>query len=148
MGIVKDLGELDTYLFTGHSVIMGNQQAEWQDDTTILGMFAKTKTTARRKYREFVEKGIDAGRRPELVGGGLIRSVGGWKMAKMLLKGQDRSVVQARSVLCFPAVRELGITATDLAGQMGLTQPAISISVKRGAGIVKEEKLSIDDFIT
>ena len=49
---------------------------------------------------------------------------------------------------CFLAVRELGITATELARQMGLTQPAISISVKRGEGIVREEKLNIDDFIT
>jgi REP element-mobilizing transposase RayT len=209
-GIVKDLGGLDTYLFAGHSVIMGNQQAEWQNDDRILAMFAKTRKAARRKYRQFVEKGIDAGRRPELVGGGLIRSVGGWKMARTLLKGQDRvkgderilgdsdfvqsvlnrcnedyslrqrrlaqgvdlktlshgvadyfeltcdqlytpgrypAVVQARSVLCFLAVRELGVAATELAGQMGLTQPAISMSVKRGAGIVKEKKLSMDDFI-
>jgi predicted transcriptional regulator len=51
-------------------------------------------------------------------------------------------------VLCFLAVRQLGVTATELARQMGLTQPAISISVKRGAGLVKEKKLSIDDFIT
>lgn len=211
VGIVKDLDGLDSYLFTGHSVIMGNQRAEWQNDTQILGMFAKTQKTARRKYRQFVEKGIDAGRRPELVGGGLIRSAGGWKMAKTLLKGQDRvkgderilgdsdfvqavlarsnetytrrqhlvargvdlktlsdaiadyfalaydqlytpgrypAVVQARSVLCYLAVRELGLTATELARQMGLTQPAISMSVKRGAGIVKEKQMSIDDFIT
>lgn len=87
-GIVKDFVALGTYLFTGHSVIMGNgEQAEWQDDDRILCMFAKTKATARRKYRQFVEKGIDVGRRPELVGGGLIRSVGGWKMTKTLLKG-------------------------------------------------------------
>jgi putative transposase len=89
-GIVKDLGGLDTDLFAGHSVIMGNQPAEWQDDDRILGMFAKTRKAARRKYRQFVEKGIDAGRRPEMEGGGLIRSVGGWKMVKTLLKGQDR----------------------------------------------------------
>ena len=189
---------------------MGNQHAEWQNDTSILNMFAKTKTTARRQYHQFVEKGIDAGRRPELVGGGLIRSVGGWKMAKTLLKGQDRvkgderilgdsdfvqsvlercnetytrrqrlvaqgvdlkslshgvadyfdlscdqlftpgrypAVVQARSVLCFLAVRELGLTATELARQMGLTHPAISISIKRGERNVREEKLNIDDFI-
>jgi len=37
-----------------------------------------------------VEKGIDAGRRPERVGGGLIRSVGGWKVAKTRLKGKAR----------------------------------------------------------
>ena len=49
-----------------------------------------TKTAARRKYRQFVGKGIDAGRRSELIGGGLIRSVGGWNVARTRLKGQDR----------------------------------------------------------
>jgi len=42
---------------------------------------------------------------------------------------------------------ELGITATELARQMGLTQPAIGISVKRGEKVVKQEKPSLDDFI-
>ena len=39
--------------------------------------------------------------------------------------GRYPAVVQARSILCFLAVRELGATATELARQMGLTQPAI-----------------------
>ena len=89
-GIVKDISALDVFPFTGHSAIMGNRQSKWQDTEKILAMFAKYRKTARRKYREFVEGGIDAGRRPELVGGGLVRSVGGWKKAKILLKGQDR----------------------------------------------------------
>ena len=66
---------------------------------------------------------------------------------RLYTPGRYPAVVQARSVLCFLAVRELGITATELSRQMGLTQPAISISVKRGAGIAEEEKLRIDDFI-
>ena len=43
-----------------------------------------------------MEKGIDDGKRPELTGGGLIRSVGGWAAAKSLRranalqKGDDR----------------------------------------------------------
>jgi REP-associated tyrosine transposase len=89
-GIIKDLSALDTYLYSGHSVLMGHQRIQCQEDEKILRMFARYKATARRKYREFVEKGIEAGRRPELVGGGLIRSVGGWKVAKKLLKADER----------------------------------------------------------
>ena len=38
-----------------------------------------------------MEKGVQIGRRPELVGGGLIRSLGGWdEVRKNRLKGQDR----------------------------------------------------------
>jgi hypothetical protein len=35
--------------------------------------------------------------------------------------------------------RELGKTAAELAGQMGLTPPAISLSVKRDEGIDREK---------
>ena len=53
--------------------------------------------------------------------------------------GRYPAVVQARSILCFLAVRGLGVTATELARQMGLTRPAISMSVNRGEGLVKEK---------
>jgi hypothetical protein len=33
---------------------------------------------SRKNYLAYVEKGLAQGRRPELVGGGLIRSLGGW----------------------------------------------------------------------
>ena len=32
----------------------------------------------RRNYQRYVQKGVALGRRPDLVGGGLIRSLGGW----------------------------------------------------------------------
>jgi hypothetical protein len=55
----------------------------------------------------------------------LIRSLGGWTMIKKLrLKGQDRIrrkvQVEARDLLCYWAVRELGISCTDLAKQLEL----------------------------
>jgi putative transposase len=34
--------------------------------------------SAKKRYRSYVEEGISMGRRPDLVGGGLIRSMGGW----------------------------------------------------------------------
>ncbi len=38
-----------------------------------------------------MEDGVSLGRRPELVGGGLIRSLGGWdEIKKIKMKGQDR----------------------------------------------------------
>jgi hypothetical protein len=45
---------------------------------------------ARREYREFVEKGIDQGRRPELQGGGLVRSAGGDKRGLLGRKKEER----------------------------------------------------------
>jgi putative transposase len=70
---------------------MGKVRREWQDTRYVLGNFGKSVKKARREYLDFVEAGASQGHRPELVGGGLIRSLGGWKEVKKLgLNRQDR----------------------------------------------------------
>ena len=59
----------------------------------------------------------------------------------ILTPGKQRDRVRARSVLCFWAVRMLGMTATELAGTLGVSQPAVSNAVCRGGQIVKDEQL-------
>jgi len=83
-GVVKNLNELDRYPYSGHSVLMGPLTNTWQEIDGILIMFEKRRSSARQAYRSFVEKWIEQGRRPELAGGGLIRSAGGWKALKTL----------------------------------------------------------------
>lgn len=77
-GVVQTMDELDAYPFSGHAVIMGSQDRPWQDKDGVLIYFGKTETEAKRLYRQFVEKGILMGKRPDLTGGGLVRSQGGW----------------------------------------------------------------------
>lgn len=43
----------------------------------MLSLFGKMGGSARRAYAAFVAEGTSQGRRPELVGGGLLRSIGG-----------------------------------------------------------------------
>ena len=88
--IVTDLRALDKYPYGGHSMMMGKEKNEWQDADYILGFYDRKRSTARRRYREYVEKGIADGRRSDLVGGGLIRSAGGWSVVKAMRKGLDR----------------------------------------------------------
>jgi putative transposase len=89
--IVQDMDELDKYPYSGHSAVMGKVKREWQDIEYVLSCFGKKRGTAKMRYRTYVEEGISMGRRPELVGGGLIRSMGGWEaIKKMRLTGQDR----------------------------------------------------------
>ena len=83
-GIVKDLGELASYPYCGHSVLLGKKKHAWQDRDYVLGYFGKTEKEAMRRYVGFVSKGVEEGRRPDLVGGGLLRTVGGWKGLKDL----------------------------------------------------------------
>ncbi len=77
-GIVPSTEDLERYKWCGHAVIVGKRVHEWQDRQYVLEWFGKTETSARAAYRKFVENGVALGERPELVGGGLIRSIGGW----------------------------------------------------------------------
>ena len=83
-GLAADIKALDRYPFCGHAVIMGKKKKDWQDDVYVLKLFDGKRSTARRRYKIFVQKGIQEGKRPELTGGGLIRSSGGWSVIKSL----------------------------------------------------------------
>jgi len=94
--IVKDLKALGKYQWCGHSALMGKVKAGFQDTAYVLRLFGQSTGQARRAYERFVSKGVDQGRRPDLVGGGLLRSVGGWASLKgfrdigVRIKGDER----------------------------------------------------------
>ena len=204
--LVQDLKQLDTFPYAGHSVVMGKRKKDWQDTDYVLQWFNNRKTLARRRYRDFIKKGIAAGKRPDLVGGGLVRSAGGWSALKVLrnakvhLKGDERilgdsdfvlqvlktanetleqkyrlkaqgmdiekiaervadlldmspgdvwaqgkysKIVNARSMLCFWAVRELGVSMSSLASRLKISPRAVSKSVLRGEKIIKQHNYSL-----
>ena len=62
----------------------------------VLLHFGETKKVARRRYRQFVKNGIDQGKRPELQGGGLVRSTGGNKAGLLGRKKEEREKGDAR----------------------------------------------------
>ncbi|MDZ7697491.1 MAG: hypothetical protein U5R49_11410 [Deltaproteobacteria bacterium] len=57
---------------------------------------------------------------------------------EIFLPGKYKKRVLARSVLNYWAIRELGETASNLAKKIGISQPAVSLSVERGRSIVKK----------
>jgi hypothetical protein len=201
-GLVEDLAALDRYPYSGHRVLVGKSSLEWQDGQYILACFGGTAARARQRYREFMQEGVRQGRRPELTGGGLIRSLGGWREANALRQqtgrekgderilgtsafveqvlriaeesldrqqqfkvagygletlarevarlfaiepgqifsaGKARQISRARSLFCYWAARELGFTATALARELHLSQPAVSMAAQRGENLAKEE---------
>lgn len=209
-GVVADLKALEKYPFCGHGVILGVQENDWQQVKEILERFGSSPAKARERYRDFVAKGADQGKRPDLVGGGLVRSLGGWQAVKTLrgsgqkLRGDERILgdadfvervlesarerierrsrleamgydferlaarvaglfsmpveevlrkgryprtVEARSVLCYWANRELGLSTVDLGRRLDLAQPTVSQSIARGEKIVKEKGLSIPEKV-
>jgi len=180
---------------------MGDKTRDWQDADYVLTYFGKQRYSARKHYFAFVSEGIHQGRRDDLMGGGLIRSLGGWSaiskndlkdahiksderilgdsdFVDSLLSGGDekferyydvkrsgydldktakkaaslcavvpedifsrsrqKTKVKARSLFCYWASRELGISLTELARHLGISAPAVSYSVERGEMIARE----------
>lgn len=204
--LVGDYEGLNGYPYSGHCALMGGCGNEWQDTGYVLSLFAEKLSKARRLYSEYVQKGVAEGRKPELMGGGLIRSLGGWEAVKgsrdkgERIKGDERilgdgefveealrgsqerferryryrargydydwligqvanlfrmpteevtrqgrypATVEARSVLCYWAVRELGMSTVELSRRLRISQPTASQSIKRGEKAVAEKKLQV-----
>jgi putative transposase len=80
--LVADLRELERYPYCGHGAILGTSRNEWQDRDSVLAQFGSREGDAKGAYQRFVAEGVALGRRPELVGGGLVRSLGGWSEVK------------------------------------------------------------------
>ena len=94
--LVNSLEQLDRYRWCGHSTIVGKIKNDWQDRDYVLKWFGNKEGEANNTYRNYVKKGIAVGRCPELVGGGLIRSMGGWSAVKALRRSGDRELSDAR----------------------------------------------------
>ena len=205
-GIVEDTTHLNKYPYCGHSAILGIEDRIWQDVNTVLGYFGKTVNASRESYLSYISSGFDQGHRDELIGGGLIRSLGGWseialthlkrshtksderilgestfvsdvlsqanekyerkyelkrlgfdlnrvavKVSEIydidvddfLSKGKQQKKVKARSLFCYWAVNDLGVSLTELARQIGISVPAVGYSVERGQVICRENNFQL-----
>lgn len=206
VGLVEDMQSLDKYLWSGHGGLMGNRPHDWQNADYILALFADSKKLARKRYRSFVEEGISSGSRPDLIGGGLLRSAGGWRgleefrKAGIRVKGDERilgdsdftesvlkeneeqldrkywlqsqgynfervvdlvaevlsmapgeivsrgksaKTVWGRSLLCYWANRELGMTTIEIAKRLHLCQSTVSRASARGEKLAKENNFTL-----
>ena len=94
--LVESMQKLDWYRWCGHSVIVGRRKRSWQERDYVLKWFGVKKKEAVSNYRNFVKKGVALGKQPNLTGGGLIRSAGGWSEVKALRRMGDRQVSDER----------------------------------------------------
>ena len=93
---VEDLSSLARYPWCGHSVLMGKKKRPWQERDYVLSWFGKTEGEARRAYKAYVKEGVLQGSRPDLVGGGLIRSMGGWSEVISLRRSKGKALCDER----------------------------------------------------
>ena len=94
--LVSNLSELDRYPWCGHAVLMGRVSNSWQDWEYVLSWFGRRKGEARKAYQRYVGEGISQGRRPELVGGGVVRSYGGWSAVLSLRRVKEKIIGDQR----------------------------------------------------
>jgi putative transposase len=89
-GLVRGLGGLGQYRWSGHAVLLGTRQADWQDRRYVLCQFRKDERRAVLAYQQFVAEGMGQGRRQDLNGGGLVRSAGGTEKLMELARGREQ----------------------------------------------------------
>ena len=85
--IVQTPEALDGYPWSGHSVLVGKVKRPWQETAYVLSRFSEDHRRAVQAYRSFVRKGSTQGKRPDLDGGGPIRS---WSEVRTLKKEKAR----------------------------------------------------------
>jgi REP element-mobilizing transposase RayT len=207
---VKDIHALDRYRFSGHSCLIGTRINAWQNVDEVLALFSDQVTLARHRYHSYLKRGLAKGRRPDLVGGGLVRSTGGWsavsakRKAGAFLKSderilgssefvndaladaqetlnrryaligkgvgfdeivtavsnlmdlepsdivgpsKERTIVKARVLICYWAARSLGMSMTAISSRLKIAVPTVSIAVKKGRSVVKQEGLSLTELL-
>jgi hypothetical protein len=76
--IVTTMEQLNDYKWCGHRIIMEDAGCTWMDAAYVLSRFADTLQKAKSAYQSFIIEGLKMGHMPELTGGGLVRSRGGW----------------------------------------------------------------------
>jgi len=69
---------------------------------------------------------------------GRVAEIYGIKSREIFFRGKQQRRVKARSLFCFWAVSELGMSHRELAGLLGMSSPGVGFSVERGATIARE----------
>jgi len=77
-GLVCSMDALASYPWSGHAVIMGKVHNDWQACGYVLDSFGTERRRSKKAYEQYVQEQRSLGQQPALVGGGLVRSKGGW----------------------------------------------------------------------
>ena len=99
-------------------------------DGEFVGRVLASAQEAMEKRYALRSRGVDLDRVASRVS-----EVMGVKREEVWAKGKHLRIVEARSLLCYWAVRELGLPMSSLARRLGISIPSISGSVSRGRRI-------------
>jgi len=107
------------------------------DSEFVLQSLKQSEEQLERKYK-IRTQGYDLskiGRR--------VADVLGISTDQVFAAGKSRPTVRARSLLCYWAVREAGMTMTSISKELNICPSAVSQSVQRGEQIAKEREFRL-----
>ena len=209
--VVGSMEELAAYPWGGHGALIGKRSYPWQDCGYVLSQFGRTGKRSKSLYESFVKEGVEQGRREDLAGGGLVRSLGGWKKVKALGRGREkwssdervlgssefveemlreieggkgkrkflatpstgsldrmvetvvkklglsrgevlggsrrRSVVEARNIINYVAVREYGKAVKEMSEVLSISKQSVLRGLETGEGSLRKRGFTVEAFI-
>jgi REP element-mobilizing transposase RayT len=190
-GIVTGLEDLAGYPWCGHGELLGKRSRTLISEDGVLSHFAQGRTTARKRYAQFIADGIATPAKVKLSAGGKRTSqaldpglgndvlyddriLGGGCFVEQVLNtaeidtdapalsmadlmeqvaeyfqlertrlskpSKERKLAQAKAVICYMALRELGLRGIDVSAELACTPAAVSHAAKRGEAVIREEE--------
>jgi REP element-mobilizing transposase RayT len=133
-GLVKSVEELERYPWSGHAVVLNRIRHEWQERDSVLACFGVREGLSKKAYLEFVVAESVLGQQPELTGGGLVRSMGGWSEVKSQRKRGEKQFADERILGSGEFVRNLlGEAETTVKRHF----PVVAMETEAGARLVQ-----------
>jgi len=109
------------------------------DSDFVDSVIAQSEEHYERRHR-LKRQGYDLARIAERVA-----EVLGMKREDVFSKGRQDRKVKARSLLCFWAAKELGLSHTALAKKLEMSVAGVGFSVERGEAIAQSGKYSLEN---
>jgi len=133
-GLIRSLGgwaEVRKHGLKGQQHIKSDERILGESDF-VADILCQANEKFERKY-ELKRLGYDLDQVA-----GRVAEIYGIEVDDIFLKGKQQKRVKARSLFCFWAVHELGISLTELARRLGISVPGVGYSVVRGEKIARE----------
>jgi len=135
-GLIRSLGsrtEIKRIRSKGNLHVKGDERI-LGDSKFVDSIRSKAKNRT-SLHREVKRRGYDLKRVADRVAWVL-----GSDVKQIYAVGRQQDKVKARDLYCFWAVRELGLSLTDLARRLGMSPAGVGYAVRRGEAIAQEKK--------
>ncbi|MBW1743624.1 MAG: transposase, partial [Deltaproteobacteria bacterium] len=133
-GLVRSAGgwsEIKELRRQGQDHVMSDERI-LGDSKFVESLLLQAAEKYERRY-ELKRHGYDLDRIAERVG-----EIYGMEPREILSRGKQQRKVKARSLCCYWAVSELGMSLRELARRLEMSPPAVGFSVERGEAIAHE----------